>query len=76
MIENHMVLPVYEDPTPPDQVENDYHWFERQHDLMIQQQREEELRQIIKQRIHEEIQFNLRTSRLSILPLPRKRTRT
>ena len=65
MIENHMVMPVYEDPAPAEEV-NDYLWWEDQFALMVQQQREEELKEIIKQRIHEEIEWNLRINRLSL----------
>jgi len=65
MIENHMVMPVYEDPAPAEEV-NDYLWWEDQFALMVQKQREEELKKIIKQRIHEEIEWNLRINRLSL----------
>jgi len=40
MIENHMVLPVYEDPAPAEEV-NDYLWWEDQFELMVQKQRME-----------------------------------
>ena len=65
MIENHMVLPVYEDPEPSEEV-NDYLWWEDQFALMVQKQNEEELRQIIKQRTSYLIGWERRISRLSI----------